>query len=150
MGCRWLLLLRRRFRCGRINPLFLTGVLAVLLTCSGIGLLELRLRPVVESLAVVQVQNRVTGEINAALSEVGTDYRSIVAPQSDQQGNVLALTTDMGEVNRLRNQVAEHVLAPSPRQDPHQIGCQEAHPILVHQCRQRRPAHAPPPDCAGD
>ena len=63
-----------------------------------------------------------TREINTALCGVGADYQSIVSPRQDQQGNVLALTTDMGAVNRLRNQVAQRVLSAVSDIDIHELG----------------------------
>ena len=128
MWQRSLLLLRRRFRRGgrgyhvQLNPLLLTGLLAVGLACGGIALLEFRLRPVVEELAVVQVQNRVTGDINAALSGVAVDYSSLITTKQDSQGAVLAVTTNMAEVNALRNHVAERVLAAVENIDVHELG----------------------------
>ena len=128
MGHRLLIFIRRRVRrngTGRLvrwNPLALTVLLASLLTCSAIGLLEFRLRPVVEELAVVQVQNRVTGDINAALSDLNTDYERLVTARQDQQGAVLAITTDMAAVNDLRNQVAERVLSAVEEIDVHELG----------------------------
>lgn len=128
MWQRSLLFLRRRFRRGgrgyhvQLNPLLLTGLLAVGLACGGIALLEVRLRPVVEELAVVQVQNRVTGDINTALSGVAVDYSSLITTKQDSQGAVLAVTTNMAEVNALRNHVAERVLAAVENIDVHELG----------------------------
>jgi len=106
----------------RIDPWVVTIALGVAITCSGIGLLEFRLRPVVEELAAVQVQNRVTGDINAALSEINTDYNTLVTTQQDQQGAVLAVTTNMAAVNALRNQVADRVLSAVETIDVHELG----------------------------
>lgn len=128
MPHRFFLSLRRRFRGAgsrhliRFDPLLVTVVLGIIFTCSSIGLLELRLRPVVEELAVVQVQNRVTGDINAALSEISIDYETLVNTRQDQQGAVLAVTTNMAEVNHLRNQVADRVLSAVENIDVHELG----------------------------
>lgn len=118
---------RRRFGAGgrpviRVDPWVAALALGAAITCSGIGLLEFRLRPVVEELAAVQVQNRVTGDINAALSKIDTDYNALVTTRQDQQGAVLAVTTDMAAVNALRNQVADRVLAAVENIDVHELG----------------------------
>lgn len=128
LGRHMMLALRRWLYCGRgkrmlrIHPWLVVTILGICLACSGIGVLELRLRPVVEELAVAQVQNRVTGDINAALSAISVDYESLVNTTHDQQGAVLAITTDMAAVNRLRNQVAEQVLAAVEEIDVHELG----------------------------
>lgn len=128
VGHRLLLAIRRKLRFGaggwriQLNPLFGVLLLGVCLALGGIGLLELRLRPVVEELAAVQVQNRVTGDINAALSEINTDYNTLVTTQQDQQGAVLAVTTNMAAVNALRNQVADRVLSAVETIDVHELG----------------------------
>ncbi len=128
MANRFFLSLRRRLRGAgnrhlvRFNPLLVTVILGTMFACSSIGLLELRLRPVVEELAVVQVQNRVTGDINAALSGLSIDYETLVNTRQDQQGAVLAVTTNMAEVNHLRNQVADRVLAAVENIDVHELG----------------------------
>ncbi len=128
MPHRFFLSLRRRLRGAgnthlvRFNPLLVTVILGTAFACSGIGLLELRLRPVVEELAVVQVQNRVAGDINAALSGISIDYETLVNTRQDQEGAVLAVTTNMAEVNHLRNQVADRVLAAVENIDVHELG----------------------------
>lgn len=128
MGGRVLLALRRQLHSARnkhglrLNPWLAAALLGIFLACSGIGVLELRLRPVVEELAVAQVQNRVTGDINAALSGISIDYETLVTTRQDQQGAVLAVTTNMAEVNRLRNQVADCVLSAVKDIDVHELG----------------------------
>lgn len=128
MGHRLLISIRRwlhRGRTGgfvRTNPLLITILLSLLLAMAAIGLLELRLRPVVEAIAVVQVQNRVTSDVNTALRAVCVEYHDLVNLQYDQQGAILALTTDMSAVNRVRNQVAEQVLSAIECIDVHELG----------------------------
>lgn len=128
MGQRILLALRRllhrsRGRRGvRLNPWLTAAVIGICLACSGIGMLELRLRPVVEELAALQVHNRVTGDINTALSDLSVDYESLVNTTHDQQGTVLAITTDMSVVNRLRTLVTEQVLAVVADINVHELG----------------------------
>lgn len=128
MGQKLLLAIRRRlhkvWRGERVhlNPLMITLLLGVGLAVGAIGMLELRLRPVVEALAEMQVHNRVTAEINRVLSDTATDYQNLVSTQYDQQGGILALTTDVAAVNGLRNQVSERVLAAVAGIDVHELG----------------------------
>lgn len=125
---RFFLSLRRRFwgagnrRFIRLEPWAVTLALGAAITFGLIGVLEFRLRPVVEELAAVQVQNRVTGDINTALHEVDADYDALVTTRQDQQGAVLAVTTNMAAVNELRNRVADRVLAAVENIDVHELG----------------------------
>lgn len=123
----WLSLRRRLFGVGnspfvRFSPWTVTLALGIAIACSCIGVLEFRLRPVVEELAIVQVQNRVTGDINTALREVDADYNALVTTRQDQEGAVLAITTNMAAVNHLRNHVADRVLAAVENIDVHELG----------------------------
>ncbi len=126
MGHRLLLAVRRRLRVGgrtfRPNPFLMAILLGIIFAMGGIGMLELRLRPVVEELAAVQVKNRVTRDINSVLSDMSAEYCNLVTTQYGPQGEILALTTDMAAANRLRDQVADQVLSAIECIDVHELG----------------------------
>jgi len=97
-------------------------VLALLL----IGLLELRLRPVVEQLSANQVNNQITREINTALMQHldrGDDlYAALTVIERDAGGTITAVTCDMTQINRLRGALVETVLQTIARVDTHTLG----------------------------
>jgi sporulation protein YunB len=96
------------------NPLVVTAVLGLLFALVLIGILELRLRPVVEQLAGHHVNNYVTKQINDALahslSEAGTAYGQLVCVERNEIGAITAVTSDMAQLNRLRAQLVDAAL----------------------------------------
>lgn len=104
------------------NPLFLTVLLGVAMAALLISFLELRLRPVVEELAIHQVNNRVTADINAVLSGMEAEYNSLVNIQRDQEGQITAVTSDMAGINEFRSRVVDKVLQTINAIDVHDLG----------------------------
>lgn len=74
-------------------------------------LIYLKWTPLVESLAVTQVENEASDMISEAINEQiangNIDYDRIIALDKDATGNITALQTDMAEVNRLRRELSE-------------------------------------------
>jgi len=88
----------------RLNPLQITLLLALVLSVYLIALLELRLRPVAEQLAVRQVNNRVTAQVNAAVSGLQAGGDRLIEIQRGEDGTITAVTSDMDQLNRIRAQ----------------------------------------------
>lgn len=97
-----------------VHPLFLTLTVAVLLAASIITLLEAKLRPVMMEVAAAQAQNTMTAvieqTITADLSARQVSYGDLVTIQRDEQGAIIALTTDMAQMNLLRAQLTASIL----------------------------------------
>ena len=115
-------LYRRRLRKKSGQGLLLAVLIALLLSFGIICFLELRLRPVAAQLAVRQVHNRVTAQLNAALYEVPLDYDALVHLEQDAGGGVLAITTDPGQINLLRARVSQAALEAIAAVDVHTMG----------------------------
>lgn len=121
----WLLLRRavrrrRRFierpkkvpshRIPRRSPLLYAILVGLLVACAVIGLLELRLKPLVKELAARQINNLITAQINAELGKLGMDGNGFVTIHRDESDNIVAVTADMARVNLLRAEVVATVL----------------------------------------
>lgn len=83
-------------------------LLAAFAVISALIALWLRLAPELEALAAAQVADEASDEIAEAITEQmernDITYGSIVTLEKDGAGGLLALRTDMGELNRLRNE----------------------------------------------
>ena len=71
----------------------------------------LRLEPAIEDMAAAQVADEasdlIAEAITAQMERDDVSYGSIVALEKDGQGRLLALRTDMNQLNRLRNETLE-------------------------------------------
>lgn len=99
-----------------------TLLIAVALSAGIISFLELRLRPVAAQLAVRQVHNKVTAQLDQALYDVPVDYDKLVQLQQDSTGALLAITSDPGQVNLLRASVSKAALEAIAAVDVHTMG----------------------------
>lgn len=106
----------------RLNPLQITLLLALVLSVYFIALLELRLRPVAEQLAARQVNNRVTAELNVALSGLQAGYDRLVEIQRGEDGAITAVTSNMEQVNYIRAQGTQAALDTIAAIDVHTLG----------------------------
>lgn len=83
-------------------------LLAAFAVISALIALWLRLAPELEALAAAQVADEASDVIAEAITEQmernDITYGSIVTLEKDGAGGLLALRTDMGELNRLRNE----------------------------------------------
>lgn len=83
-------------------------LLAAFAVISALIALWLRLAPELEALAAAQVADEASDEIAEAITEQmernDITYGSVVTLEKDGAGGLLALRTDMGELNRLRNE----------------------------------------------
>ena len=117
---RWLF--RRKLRRRGCHPLVWTVTIALVFSAGLISFLELRLRPVAAQLAIRQVHNRVTAQLDQALYDVSVDYDKLVQLQQDDAGTVLAITSDPGQVNLLRARVSTAALEAIAAVDVHTMG----------------------------
>lgn len=87
---------------------WLLFVLAVLLTF--FVLLEVRLRPTISAIAVVQGKRFCTEAINEAVSEVmdelNLSYEKLAETTRAENGSVLEISTNMANVNKLKTEVS--------------------------------------------
>ena len=71
----------------------------------------LRLEPAIEDMAAAQVADEasdlIAEAITAQMERDDISYGSVVALEKDAQGRLLALRTDMNQLNRLRNETLE-------------------------------------------
>ena len=104
------------------NTALITLVLAAVMALTFISLLEFRLRPVVEQLAARQVNNHVTTQLNAALSELLTGEGNLVDIQRGADGEILAVSGNMERINQIRGQVVQAALDTIAAIDVHTLG----------------------------
>lgn len=81
---------------------------------SGLTLLfRIRLAPMAEQLIETQVDNQASDAINAAIAdqiaEGEFDYERMVTIEKDASGNVTAIRTNIGELNRLKTSVLKRM-----------------------------------------
>ena len=116
---------RRRRRIRRIPGWALTIAVGLLLAAGCVNLLELRLRPMVITLAQAQAQNLVTSVVEQAFSrEMNAQpdaYRQLVDIQRDETGAITALSADMPVLNQLRTTLTADVLQALQSADVSQI-----------------------------
>ena len=107
-------------------PPWLTAALGIGLAALLICGVDAKLRPVVEALTVAQVDNQITQQINDTLSQSllswDISYSDLVTVQRDSDGTISALSSDMGQLNRLRSQVVAAVLDTIQAADVHTLG----------------------------
>lgn len=123
-------LYRRRRRTVRVrgarHPIRSTAVftlvLSAVMAATFIGLLEFRLRPVVEQLAARQVNNHVTARLNGVLSPLVTVNGALVEMQRGADGEILGLSMDTQQLNQIRGQVVQAALDTLAQVDVHTLG----------------------------
>ena len=104
------------------NTALITLVLAAGIALTFISLLEFRLRPVVEQLAARQVNNHVTAQLNATLSNLVAGEGNLVDIQRGSDGEILAVSGNMERINQIRGQVVQAALDTIAAIDVHTLG----------------------------
>lgn len=89
-------------------------VAVTVIVVSGLTLLfRFRLAPMAEQLIETQVDNQASDAINAAIAdqiaEGEFDYDRMVTIEKDANGNVAAIRTNIGELNRLKTSVLQRM-----------------------------------------
>ncbi len=80
--------------------------------------IRLSLYPMMDEMAVIQVENKMSDIVNDGIYEMiqdkTIDYDAIIQLETDQKGNVTALQTDMSQVNliktKLLKEIGTHIL----------------------------------------
>ncbi|MBQ3724520.1 MAG: sporulation protein YunB [Oscillospiraceae bacterium] len=88
---------------------------AALLTLSALTALALvQMKPILTRLASARVANSVNrimvAAVNEAIATGDIDYGNLVSFEKDYDGRITALRSNMAEVNRLQNEIADDVL----------------------------------------
>ncbi|WP_294512276.1 sporulation protein YunB [uncultured Intestinimonas sp.] len=106
---------RRCRSCRKGRGLWLAGLLGVLLALGFIFSLELRLRPVVETMAKAKVSNAVTqlldGAVTAEIQSRAITYSDLITVEKDDTGHITALTSNMAALNDLRTSILSDAVA---------------------------------------
>ena len=104
----------RRRRAGRPDPRLVSLALAGALLLLFFTAVNVKLRPVLTALAVTQVSNSVTAAVNDAILEgiaqEHVSYNDIVQVETDANGRVSVLASDLEAANLLRAQLLDRVL----------------------------------------
>ncbi len=97
------------------RDLWLAGLFGVLLALGFIFSLELRLRPVVETMAKAKVTNSVTqlldGAVTAEIQSRAITYSDLITVEKDDTGRITALTSNMAALNDLRTSILSDAVA---------------------------------------
>lgn len=95
-------------------PVLLTLTAAVMVSTGIIGLLQVRLRPVLVELARTQTQNAMAAVLERTVAEDlvhrNISYSDLVSIQREDSGAITDLTTDMAALNLLRAELVSQVL----------------------------------------
>lgn len=97
---------RRPRRSGKRKGLLGSAILGIGLALLFIWAVDLRLRPILEAAARAKVSNVVTRTLDGAISdyvaEQGLGYRDLIRMETDENGRITALVSDMAALNALR------------------------------------------------
>ena len=105
---------RRVFRNSRFDLCFRGLVLPILL---GVGvavlfihMVNIRLGPILLELARTQTANHITTVVDTAVAEQALSYNDLVMLERSENGDIVALTSNMAQANTLRAQLLEKAL----------------------------------------
>ena len=105
----WLLRFRRR------NRKWIVLFFSLLLLCGTVWLLVAQMQPVVARVAVTRVSNQVSRVISAAVADAVSrgevEYERLISFQTDNEGRITAISSNMAEFNRLQCLIDEDILA---------------------------------------
>lgn len=95
-----------------LRPLWflLTALLGVGLAILVIHQLNLRLGPILLELAQTQTANHITAAVDAVVAEQAVAYTDLVTLERTENGDIVALTSNMAHANILRAQLLETAL----------------------------------------
>lgn len=102
--CPWRSLARRRDR-GK-HAFLISGLVGVGLALAMIAFVDVRLRPILDAMATAQVKNVVTKALDGAIArqveQRALTYGDIMTMEKDATGRIVALTSNMAQLNSLR------------------------------------------------
>lgn len=100
---------RRPRRGGKRKGLLWSAILGIGLALLFIWAVDLQLRPILEAAARAKVSNVVTRTLDGAISdyvaELGLGYRDLIRMETDENGRITALVSDMAALNALRTRI---------------------------------------------
>lgn len=100
---------RRPRRSGKRKGLLWSAILGIGLALLFIWAVDLQLRPILEAAARAKVSNVVTRTLDGAISdyvaEQGLGYRDLIRMETDENGRITALVSDMAALNALRTRI---------------------------------------------
>lgn len=100
---------RRKINLDAVGSLVFS-IFGVFLAALFVIRLNARLRPILFELAVMQTSNHITAAIDHAVSEQAVSYNDLVSLQRSEEGNIIAVTSNMAQANVLRAQLLEIAL----------------------------------------
>ncbi len=83
---------------------------ALIFLAALIGSLNAHLRPVLLEVALSKTSNRITAAIDGAVAEQALEYGDLVTLERGEDGDILALTSNMARANLLRAELLEVAL----------------------------------------
>ncbi len=83
---------------------------ALILLAALLGSLNARLRPVLLEVALSKTSNCITAAIDGAVAEQALEYGDLVTLERGENGDILALTSNMARANLLRAELLEAAL----------------------------------------
>lgn len=102
--CPWRSPARRRDR-GK-HAFLISGLIGVGLALAMIAFVDVRLRPILDAMATAQVKNVVTKALDGAIArqveQRALTYGDIMTMEKDATGRIVALTSNMAQLNSLR------------------------------------------------
>lgn len=105
----------RTFRLSTRQRLAVWCIIALLMLSALTAMALLHMKPILTSLATARVSNTVNrivvAAVNEAIASGDIDYGTLVTFEKDLEGRITALRSNMAEVNRLQNKIADDILA---------------------------------------
>lgn len=105
----------RTFRLSTRQRLAVWCMIALLMLSALTAMALLHMKPILTSLATARVSNTVNrivvAAVNEAIASGDIDYGTLVTFEKDLEGRITALRSNMAEVNRLQNKIADDILA---------------------------------------
>ncbi len=105
---------------------FISAVLGIGLALLAISLFDSSVRPVVTEMAKTRTGNAVTRIVNDAVSRTMSTqaiaYDDMITLQKDSSGQIIALTSNSVEMNRLRTQILDEVISKVNTLDSNELG----------------------------
>lgn len=116
---------------GGRGDFLLSAVLGIGLALLAIYLFDARVRPVVAELAETSARNAVTRIVNEAVERIlaaeAVSYDDMITLQKDTAGQITALTSNSVEMNRLRAEILNDVVAQVDILDSKELGVPLGH-----------------------
>ena len=126
MGWRYARLRRSLCRQPAKRQLLLPVVVGLVLALAVIRWFDAALRPQLIALAETQIQNRMAGiadrAVTQALIQEGTQQGEMIHMQSQQLGNAVAISVDTPRLNLLRTSILDCVILQVESLDSHSLG----------------------------